>query len=97
MKSIQVERGAVVLTVPETMAEYYYDQGYDILDDSGNVVKAAVPADNARLRMDWKNHVEEISRLRAENALLRKQISELSVKMQQPQTAKNSRKKTPSN
>jgi hypothetical protein len=68
-KLVQVERGNVILRVPEYDVQRYIDQGYDLLDDSGKVIRASVPKDLGTLQLAYIQHEKKIAELEKELAL----------------------------
>ena len=82
---VRIERGNVVLKVQEHEVQRYLTLGYNVTDDSGNVLKEAIPNNIGTLQKHYVEHkkkIEEleaiIAKLTAENTLLAK--SEKSTK-----------------
>lgn len=65
-KLLQVERGNVVLRVPDYDVQRFIDQGYNLVDGKGNIIQASVPRDLGTLQKLYTEHIEEIKRLKAE-------------------------------
>lgn len=65
-KLLRVERGNVVLRVPDYDVQRFIDQGYNLVDEKGNIIQASVPRDLGTLQKLYTEHVEEIKRLKAE-------------------------------
>ena len=65
-KLVQVERGNVVLQVPEYDVQRFLDQGYNLIDDSGNIIQASVPRDLGTLQKLYVEQSQEIERLKEE-------------------------------
>ncbi len=74
-KTVRVRRANVVLRVPEYDVNKYYAQGYSILDEAGNVVKASVPNDLGTLQTAYVRNAERIKDLEAEVAELKKKLT----------------------
>lgn len=70
-KLVQVERGNVILRVPEDDVQRYYDQGFNLLDDNGNVIKKSLPNDVGTLQKAFINHTKKIEELESEIAKLK--------------------------
>ena len=77
---IRVERGNVVLHVYEEEARHYLQLGYNITDDNGNVVQAAVPRDLGTLQQFYVEGSKKIKELEAQVAELQASKSSASVK-----------------
>lgn len=65
-KLVQVERGNVILRVPEDDVQRFVGQGYNVIDDAGNVIQATVPKDLGTLQKAYVEQVQEIKKLKAE-------------------------------
>ena len=63
-KTVTVQRANVVLRVPEEWLDRYVDQGYDVIDDNGNVIKASIPKDLGTLQKAYIEHTQEIEELK---------------------------------
>lgn len=72
VKTIQVQRANVVLSVPEYDKANYLAKGYDILDEAGNVVEASMPNDVPTLQA-------KLNELIAENKQLKEQLAKKSA------------------
>ena len=99
--TIMVQRANVILEISEQEQDKYLAQGYDILDDSGNVVKKSIPTDIGRLRVAYHEALEEIEKLKAEVEKLTAQVKEkeseaVQVKEKEPEAepSKPKRKST---
>lgn len=55
-------------------------KGYDVVDNSGNVVQSGTPNDINILKRAYEQHVEEIKELRKEIAELKSQLKAEPVK-----------------
>lgn len=87
-KLVQVERGNVVLQVPEFDVQRFIDQGYNLIDGHGNIIQASVPRDLGTLQKLYMEHTEKIK-------TLEKTILELNDQIEMLKTTKKptSRKK----
>lgn len=65
-KLVQVERANVILRVPEDDVQRFVGQGYNVIDDAGNVIQASVPKDLGTLQKAYVEQVQEIKKLKAE-------------------------------
>ena len=78
---IKVERGNVVLDIPDIDMQHYLDKGYNVVDDNGNVIKRAVPKDINTLQKAFIENSKEIAELKAK-------IAELEAMAKQPKEKK---------
>ena len=76
-KLVQVERGNVVLQVPEFDVQRFIDQGYNLTDGHGNILQASVPRDLGTLQKLYLEHTEKIRTLEDTIQKLKAQIKEL--------------------
>lgn len=72
MKAIRANK---VYTVNESTKKAYLAQGYDITDDSGNIVERS-PSSTVS-RNEYDKVLAEITSLKAENAKLKKEMIKL--------------------
>lgn len=79
---VMVQRANVILSVSEDQLDYYMNQGYNLIDEQGNIIKSSVPRDLGMLQKAYIDHKAEIERLKAEI-----------VKLQKQRKSKNSEKK----
>jgi len=84
VKTIQVQRANVVLSVPEYDKANYLAKGYDVLDEVGNVVEESMPNDVPTLQA-------KVNELIAENKRLKEQLANKSTpaKKETVKTAEN--------
>ena len=78
--TVTVRRGGSYLTIPALAVERYMAKGYDVVDNSGNVVQSGTPNDINILKRAYEQHVEEIKELRKEIAELKSQLKAEPVK-----------------
>lgn len=76
---VRIERGNVVLKVQEHEVQRYLKLGYNVTDDTGNVLQEALPNDLGTLQRCYVEHKKQIAeleaivaKLTAENSLLAK-------------------------
>ena len=72
MSKVRVERGNVVLKVEEYEVQRYLSMGYNVTDNAGNVIKAAVPTNLGQLQLFYVQAPKKIEALEAELAELKK-------------------------
>ena len=65
-KLVTVQRANVVLQISEALVDRYVDQGYNVIDANGNVIKASIPRDLGTLQKAYVNHLREIDALKKE-------------------------------
>lgn len=73
MAKVTVRRSNEVLKVEDYLVQSYIDNGYDVLDDSGAVIKKAIPSGTVQLKA-------EVIRLTAKVAELEKKLAEKEAK-----------------
>lgn len=81
-KLVRVEQGNVVLRVPEDDVQRYIDQGFNLIDEMGNVVKASIPRNVGALQKAYIEHTQEIESLKGQIEKLQKQLSTAKKKAQ---------------
>ena len=95
---IKVERANVVLTVPESMLDYYVSKGYTARSQTGEIIKEAIPTDLGALRKAFVEHTAEIKSLKSTIARIEAQLAEKSADIKSddltPKTRKPRAKKT---
>ena len=69
MAKIIVRRSNEVLRVEDYLKQSFIDNGYDVIDEAGNVIQRAIPSDPIQLKA-------EVVRLTAEVESLKKQLAE---------------------
>ena len=80
----RVERGNVVLHIADNEVQHYLQLGYNLTDESGNVISSAIPSNLGVLQKYYVEHTEKIEELE-------KTITTLTAQLNQP---KKSTKKT---
>lgn len=63
---VLVQRANVVLSVSPQQLDYYMTQGYDVINEQGEIVQASVPRDLGTLQKAYVEHTEEIKALKEE-------------------------------
>ena len=76
---VRVERGNVQLDIKEDVVDHYLALGYNVIDEQGRIVKAAIPTQLGALQVAYVESEAkiadlkaEIEKLKAENAKLKK-------------------------
>lgn len=69
--TVTVKRGGSYLTIPAMAVERYMAKGYDVVDEAGNVLQGNIPNDINVLKNAYKEHIEEIKKLKEEIAQLK--------------------------
>ena len=80
-KTYFVKRANVVLEVSESQLDYYMSQGYDVIDEQGNVIKASVPTDLGTLQKAFVENAETIAEQRVEIEQLKTEIEQLKTEL----------------
>lgn len=62
----RIRRINVTLNVPDDEVDYYINLGYDLIDNTGKVIRKAMPRDVATLQKYYKEHTKKIEELEAE-------------------------------
>jgi regulator of replication initiation timing len=76
-----VQRANVILEVADDDIQYYYQKGYNQIDEkTGKVILEAIPTDISVLRAKYMEHLKEIEELQAENEDLKKQLNKKTTK-----------------
>lgn len=71
-----VQRANVILEVADDDVKYYYQKGYNQIDEkTGKVILEAIPTDISVLRAKYMEHLKEIKELQTENEELKKQLN----------------------
>lgn len=84
---VTVQRANVVLQVSPQQVDYYLNQGYNVINEQGEVIQASVPRDLGTLQKAYIEHTEEIKALKAEIQTL-KEAAEKPAKERKRQTKK---------
>lgn len=65
-KTVKVQRANVILQISEDSVNRYLDQGYNVIDASGKVIKESVPNDIGALRkayVEYKKKIDELQKI----------------------------------
>lgn len=73
----RVKRANVVLTIADDEINNYLDRGYDIISDSGEVIKEAIPTDIHTLQKAYLDSKIQIANLEKGIADLRKELEKV--------------------
>lgn len=65
-ETVTVRRGGSYLTISPNAVDRYIAKGYDVVDDSGNILQAGTPNDVNTLKRAYEAHIAEIKRLKEE-------------------------------
>ena len=104
MATFYAKKANKVLKISEDAIERYHNQGYNITDVQGNLVKKGTPNDNIQLTAAYKKQEEEIKNLTAENATLKAEVKALKAEIEkfksapisaEPKTTTRKRKSEP--
>ena len=76
---VYATRGNKVLRIEEYNIRKYVEQGYNIIGGAGEVLQSAVPTDINVLKKAYTQHVEEISKLKAEVEALKAELAKKAV------------------
>ena len=82
-KTLTVQRANVVLDIPEYQLDYYMNQGYNQIDEYGNVIKASVPTSVGTLQKAYVEHIKKIEDLESEIESLQAEIAKLKSRKRQ--------------
>ena len=74
---LKIRRGNTVLRIENDTLDYYMTQGFDLVDESGKVIKKAIPTSKEDLHKAYIENVETIKRLETKISELEKQLEEL--------------------
>ena len=73
---VRVERGNVVLDIDKHEVDHYLTLGFNVIDDMGRIVRAAVPTSLGKLQAEYVANQIEIANLQAEVERLNAEIAE---------------------
>ena len=90
-ETVRVKRGGSFLTIPTTAIDRYLAKGYDVVDSSGNVIKASMPTDIHALREAYDKQTAEIKALKERIKELESK-SELPTESEKPVPTKRGKK-----
>ena len=73
---VRIERGNVVLYVKEHEVPHYLSTGFNVTDDSGNIIQSAVPNNVGTLQRIYIEQTKKIADLEAQIEELTKKLAE---------------------
>ena len=76
---MRIRKGNVELDINKDFVQSYINQGYDVIDDKGNILTAGNAAYDIDLPKKYNQAQKEISRLKEEIIQLRNQIVNLEL------------------
>lgn len=65
-EQILVQRANVVLQISPQQVDYYLNQGYNVIDEKGNVIQKSIPRNLGELQKAYIDHIAEIESLKEE-------------------------------
>lgn len=71
----RVERGNVVLQVKDYEVQHYLNLGYNLTDETGNILKKSIPTNLGELQVAYLEHTKKIAELEDTIAKLTAQLS----------------------
>ena len=89
---VTVKRANVVLTVDNDEVEKYFEKGFSIIDEFGNVLKASVPTEVGALQKALQDKEVEIAALKEEIERLRSQNTVYAMALNNPDEPKPEKK-----
>lgn len=76
----RVERGNVVLHIPDDDAKRYVEMGYNLTDEAGNILEEALPKSVGVLQTAYVEYKRRIAELEKEVETLKAQLAEKPAK-----------------
>lgn len=83
---VKISKGNVVLDVKEDFLQSYLNQGYNIVDDAGNIIQRGNPNDVQSLKIALTEANKKIDAYANENAQLQKIIKDLQSQIKKSST-----------
>lgn len=77
---ITVQRANVVLQISPQQVDYYLSQGYNVINEKGDVIQASIPKDLGTLQKAFVENGKTIETLQAEIADLKKKLKKATSK-----------------
>lgn len=65
-EQVIVQRANVVLQISPQQVDYYLNQGYNVIDEKGNVIQESIPRNLGELQKAYIDHIAEIESLKEE-------------------------------
>ena len=91
-KTVFVRRANVLLEVSQESLEKYLNDGYDLVDKSGKLIREGAPNDEFALKRAYDRQKSEIEKLKAEVENLEKALEAVQNKGAEEVPRKTSRK-----
>ena len=88
-----IRKGNVELDVNEQFLQQYLNQGYDVIDASGKIIKKGVPNDITSLKAALNDADTMIDSLKMEKVALQNKISELENQLKEAKKKPSTSKK----
>lgn len=77
---VTVQRANVVLQISPQQVDYYLSQGYNVINEQGEVIQASVPKDLGTLQKAFVENEKTIESLQEEIADLKKKLKKATSK-----------------
>lgn len=77
---VTVQRANVVLQISPQQVDYYLSQGYNVINEKGEVIQASIPRDLGTLQKAFVEDKNTIEALQAEIAELKKKLKRANSK-----------------
>lgn len=77
---VTVQRANVVLQISPQQVDYYLNQGYNVINEKGEVIQASIPRDLGTLQKAFVEDKNTIEALQAEIAELKKKLKRANSK-----------------
>jgi len=74
-KKITVQRANVVLQIHEQQLDYYLNQGFNVIDEKGEIIQESIPRDVGTLQKMYVEHTNEIKSLKEEIEALKEELA----------------------
>ena len=81
MASFYAKKANKILRIDEGAIERYLNQGYNITDMQGNLIKKGTPIDTTQLSAEFRKQEAEIASLKTENANLKAEVKSLKAEL----------------
>lgn len=80
MSKLTVKRANIVLDISSEDKEYYMQQGYSVIDESGNIVEKALSSDVGQLQLEVTQLSAQLQNLKGEIAKKDAEIKRLKAR-----------------
>lgn len=68
MAKVKVRRNNEILRIEDYLVQSFVDNGYDVIDEQGNVLIKAIPTDPVQLKAEYLRLTKEVEELKAQLA-----------------------------